>query len=277
MTFHVDVDMIYSPKGTFHHAVEKCKEKTHYSTIKLILLGIIGGAYVSMGASLCLLVGGMMKQAPWNPNTDEQNYGLFKLVFGAIGFPMGFTAIVVCGAELFTSLCAYGMAAWLDKEISFLQHIKLLFISWCANFAGCLLLVGLLYASNVFDHKDMYLHILAIDKTSHPWYVIVVRGIFANWLVGIATWMSISARDFTGKVIAIWLPISAFAMIGYEHCIANMFLLIMAVAQGVPLSASAILLYNILPSTLGNWIGGGCFVGGFYFLIYGATLPRILK
>lgn len=272
-----DVSLISSPSAIFHHVTDACKEKTHLSAAKFVLLGVMGGAYVSIGGSVCLLIGGMMKQAPWNPDEDEQNYGLFKLVYGAFGFPLGFTAIIVCGAELFTSLCAYGMSAWLEKEITLVQHVYLLIVSWCANFIGCLILVGLFLASNIFQHKDMYLDMLAVEKTTHPWYVVLVRGIFANWLVGLATWMANGAHDLTGKAIGIWLPISAFAMIGYEHCVANMFILMMAVAQGVPLSASAILLHNILPSTLGNWIGGGFFVGGFYFLVYGKASPRILK
>lgn len=60
---------------------------------------------------------------------------------------------------------------------------------------------------------------LAVKKVSNGWGEALVRGVFANWLVCIATWQANAAQDLTGKAVAIWLPISAFAMMGFEHCI----------------------------------------------------------
>lgn len=271
--------LIYSPSEVFEHVVEGCKLKAKYSWKKLLLLTMIGGAYVGLGATTCLLVGGMVSEAPWNPDETKQNYGMFKLVLGSVGFPMGFLAIMVCGAELYTSLCAYCMAAWLENEITLYEHIKLLVVSWVGNFIGCLWLIGLLYLSEIFDHKDMYLEMMAHDKTHLKWGVVVVRGIFANWLVGIATWMANSARDLTGKAVGVWLPISAFVMIGYEHCVANMFILVMAVAQGGDLTVKQVLWDNIIPATIGNWIGGALLVGAWYSCTYGISydLKKYIK
>ena len=64
-----------------------------------------------------------------------------------------------------------------------------------------------------------YIQVLAHKKVSNGWGETVVRGIFANWLVCIATWQANAAQDLTGKAVAVWLPISAFAMLGFEHCI----------------------------------------------------------
>jgi formate/nitrite transporter FocA (FNT family) len=61
--------------------------------------------------------------------------------------------------------------------------------------------------------------VLAHKKVSNGWGETLVRAIFANWLVCIATWQANAAQDLTGKAVAIWLPISAFAMLGFEHCI----------------------------------------------------------
>lgn len=261
--------IILSPAEVFEECVNSAQLKTTYSFKKYALLNIIGGAYVGLGATTCFLVGGLMKQAPWNPDITEQNYGVFKLVFGAVGFPMGFLAIIVCGADLYTSICAYSMAAWMERKITFLQKLYLLSVSWVFNFIGCLALVGMLYLSQIFNHKDMYLEMMAKDKVSLNWGVVVVRGIFANWLVGIATWMANSAHDLTGKAVGVWLPISAFVMIGWEHCVANMFILVMAVAQGSPITVKQVLWNNIIPATIGNWIGGGLLVGGYYSLVFG--------
>jgi formate/nitrite transporter FocA (FNT family) len=55
-------------------------------------------------------------QAPYHGNPDK-DYGIFKALFGAFGFPFGFTTIVVCGAELYTSICSYGAAAWWEGKV----------------------------------------------------------------------------------------------------------------------------------------------------------------
>lgn len=64
-----------------------------------------------------------------------------------------------------------------------------------------------------------YIKVLAHKKVSKGWGEVLVQGIFANWLVCIATWQANAAQDMTGKAVAVWLPISAFAMLGFEHCI----------------------------------------------------------
>lgn len=66
---------------------------------------------------------------------------------------------------------------------------------------------------------EQYIQVLAHKKVSNGWGETLVRGIFANWLVCIATWQANAAQDMTGKAVAVWLPISAFAMLGFEHCI----------------------------------------------------------
>ncbi len=269
--------ILLSPQEVYHECVDSAKHKTKYTFGKLCMLTIIGGAYVGLGATTCFLVGGLLRQA--NPSlSDEFNYGFYKLVFGAVGFPMGFTSIMICGAELYTSICAYTACGFLDGKISILQTLKLLIVSWCGNFIGCLLLVGILYLTDIYDHgHDITLIRIATDKVSLSWGVVLMRGIMANWLVGIATWMANSAQDLTGKAVAIWLPISAFAMIGYEHCIANQYILVMAVAQGANLTFKQIVWNNLVPSTIGNWIGGAIFVGAWYSCIYGNPLGFLHK
>jgi formate/nitrite transporter len=261
--------IILSPNEIFAEIEHIGHEKAQYPWYKVFMLSVIAGGYVSLGASTCLLVGGTMKQAPWNPDTGEQNYGLFKLVYGAVGFPFAFMAILVCGSELFTSQCAYTMAAWLNGSITWLHVFKMLFLTWVGNFVGCLVSTALFYGGEVYQHKDMYLILLTEEKLDLSWGVVVIRGIFANWLVGIATWMATGALDLTGKAVAVWLPISAFAAVGFEHCVANMFILMMGTAQGADVTPGKILLGNLLPATIGNWIGGAVFVGAFYSFVYG--------
>lgn len=267
--------LILSPPELYAEITHLGYEKSLYPWYKVLLLSIIAGGYVGLGATTCFLIGGMMKEGPWNSNTSEQNYGVFKLVFGAVGFPFAFMSIVVCGSELFTSQCAYTTTSWLEGHISLMYVFKMLILTWMGNFLGCLITVGLFYLSKVYDHKDMYLLMVTHDKLNLPWSIVLVRGIFANWLVAIATWMANAALDLSGKAIAVWLPISSFAAIGFEHCIANMFTLMMGIAQGANATVEQVLWGNLIPSTIGNWIGGAIFTAALYSFIYGKPSLKI--
>lgn len=269
--------LILSPQELFREIENIGYEKSQYPWYKVLLLSIVAGSYVGLGASTCFLIGGLMNESPASPNVSQHNYGLFKLVFGSVGFPFAFMSILVCGSELFTSQCAYTMAAWLNGSISMLYVIKMLFLTWVGNFIGCLITVALFYGGEVYHHKDRYLIMVTEEKLALTWGVVIIRGIFANWLVGIATWMATAALDLTGKAVAVWLPISAFAAIGFEHCVANMFTLMMGTAQGADVTAGKILLHNLLPATIGNWIGGAIFVGGFYSAVYGKPTLKMSR
>lgn len=266
---------ILSPAEIYAECAHHGEEKSKYPWYKIWILSMIAGCYVGFGYTTCLLIGGNLSFAPGIGSEEDTNYGLYKLIFGAVGFPFGFTTIVVCGAELYTSLCAYMTAAWWEGKVNALTVLRMLAISWIGNFMGCLIMAGLFRASDIYRHKDTTLHLVAADKLSHPWGVVLVKGIFANWLVGIATWMANAAQDLTGKAVGIWLPISAFAMIGFEHCIANQFLFPMAAFMGYPLTFKDFIGRNLIPSTIGNYIGGGVCLATVYAFAYGRTPKRI--
>jgi hypothetical protein len=94
-------------------------------------------------------------------------------------------------------------------------------------------------------------------------------------LVGIATWQANAAQDMAGKVFAIWLPISMFAALGFEHVIANQYLLPLALARGAKLSAKDVIAHNLIPATLGNWVGGAVCVATVYALAYGLPGKKV--
>jgi formate transporter len=82
-------------------------------------------------------------------------------------------------------------------------------------------------------------------------------------------------QDLTGKAVGIWLPISAFACIGFEHCIANQFVILMGIAKGHDISAKEFIAYNLIPSTIGNFIGGGLLLATAYAFIYGTPSKKV--
>jgi formate/nitrite transporter len=122
---------------------------------------------------------------------------------------------------------------------------------------------------------------IAYTKISLPFVEALVRGIGCNWLVCLAVWMALAARHTIGKIFAIFFPIMAFVAIGFEHSVANMYLIPTGLALNawediqLPPGANAMIfnwggfLYrNLLPVTIGNIIGGGLFVGMSYWGAY---------
>ena len=80
--------------------------------------------------------------------------------------------------------------------------------------------------------------------------------------------MGYSAKDITGKCIAIWIPVMLFVTLGYEHSIANMFFIPAAIYAGADITWTDFFIQNLIPATLGNFIGGAVFVGCAYTYLY---------
>jgi formate/nitrite transporter FocA (FNT family) len=76
-----------------------------------------------------------------------------------------------------------------------------------------------------------------------------------------------AARDVTGKIFAILFPISAFVALGFEHSVANFYLIPMGMLAGGSFDLAG-LFGNLLPVTLGNIVGGSLFVALVYWLCY---------
>jgi formate/nitrite transporter len=130
-----------------------------------------------------------------------------------------------------------------------------------------------MYGSGLLSGETSYIaeqaSKIAAGKMSLSVSEAFVRGILCNILVCVAVWMSYSAKDTAGKIVAILFPISAFVALGFEHSVANMYLLpvgLIAGAEGTWIDV----LVNLAPVTLGNIIGGGVCIA----LLYGAVYNK---
>merc|ERR1712072_977521 len=85
---------------------------------------------------------------------------------------------------------------------------------------------------------------------------VLVRGIFGGWLIGLAVWTSVAAKDVKSKFVTIWLCISTYVICQYEHCLANIFFVPCAIFAGAPITWSTFIMANLIPSTIGNFLGG---------------------
>jgi len=247
--------------------------KAQLSSSKLMVLAILGGAFIAFGGLLTVMVAGGM------PVIGAENPGLVKLMAGAL-FPVGLIMVSIAGADLFTSDCAGMVFPCLQKQINVKTLLKVWGISYTFNFFGAQLVTffladatGLLSSS---PYKD-YLHHLAEAKIHYSFDTVFLKGIGANWLVCLGTWMGIAGKDIAGKAIGIWVPIMTFVAIGFEHSIANMFYIPAAIYSGADITWGAFILNNLIPATLGNIVGGSVFVGCAYWYVYLKPTIRVSK
>lgn len=253
-----------SPKETVEVVNHSAEAKRDTASKKVFVLAILAGGYIAMGSLLALVIGGAM------PGLAQSNPGLQKFFFGAV-FPLGLILCAVAGAELFTGNTAYFIPSVLSKRMSYKVPLKNWTIVYIGNFIGSLIVAYfLVYLTEVLMHSpsiDSAIDI-AIAKTSNPFYKTFLKGIACNWMVALAMWLAYAAKDITGKILGIWFPVMAFVAMGFEHCVANMFFIPVAIFHGADITWMDFIVKNLIPATLGNIVGGALFVGTAYWYTY---------
>ena len=202
-------------------------------------------------------------------------------LLGGLVFALGLGLVAIAGAELFTGNCLLVMA-WFQGQIKAWEVGKNWVLIWAGNFVGALTLVFLVfmshhYAMNNGEVGNAVIK-LAVSKLTPDFVTIFFKAILCNILVCLGMWMSYAGRSVADKMVGLALPVAAFIAAGFEHCIANMYLLPLAyvlvqhghVPAGVDVSVVTIpaIVHNLIPATLGNIVGGGFFVGFVYWAIY---------
>lgn len=226
---------------------------------------MLAGAYVGVAILLIFTLGA---QAP-----DEFR----KLIMGG-AFGLALILVVIAGAELFTghtmimSLRRYaGQGTWGETA-------GLLAVSWIGNLCGAALLVGLFVMAGgggLLDHAQSLVMTAAAGKMNADASSLFARAVLCNWLVCLALWMSARVSSDSARCIVIAWCLLAFIACGFEHCVANMTLLLLALAGPHTEAVSvAGLAWNLSWVTLGNIVGGAVFVAGAYWAASPTTQPE---
>lgn len=242
--------------------------KARLPFIPLLMLSLLAGAFIGLGALFFVIV-----------KSDPALGFATRQVLGGVCFSLGLILVIVAGAELFTGNNLLAMA-WADGKISTRELLRNWTIVCAGNFIGAAGLALLVFLSR---HPEMnngaigqeYLRIAAA-KVAMPFWTAFFKGILCNVLVCMAVWMAFAGRSVTDKAVAIVFPISAFVAAGFEHSIANMFFIPLAMLLqtfdnfgGTATTISwAGFFGNLVPVILGNIIGGSVLVGLVYHLIY---------
>jgi formate transporter len=250
--------------------------KADLPPMQMTMLGIMAGAFISLGAMNYLF-------------TLAQ--GLPKLVAG-VTFCLGLVLVIIGGAELFTSNNLLAMA-WAQGKVSTRKVLRNWVWIWLVNLIGALGTVALAYLAGVLHSLDMNVGVQALKvasaKASLGFSEAFFRGILCNALVCMAVWLVFAARTVTDKILALIFPITAFVSMGFEHCIANMFIIplgmlaaadpqIVAAAHATPAMLASLsgenFVRNIVAATLGNIVGGSVLVALMYYLVFLRGQPK---
>eukprot|EP00002_Diphylleia_rotans_P012825 TRINITY_DN2505_c0_g1_i1.p1 TRINITY_DN2505_c0_g1~~TRINITY_DN2505_c0_g1_i1.p1 ORF type:complete len:353 (+),score=71.76 TRINITY_DN2505_c0_g1_i1:57-1115(+) len=246
-----------SPKETLYAVVNFGVLKITYPWKKLMVMGYLAAMFVAMGATVALIV------STGAPDIHEHNPGVQKLLYGAV-FPVGLILVLVAGGELFTGNVMTLLPPLLMGRISFRSVLKNWSVVYLANFIGSVCSAYFLMYLGGFFHSDPF-HSELIHYAEHKIELgfgeVFVRGISCNFLVCLATFVSNASLDITGKILGTYFPAMAFATSGFEHSIANMFIISLAMMEGAEISVGEYIGRSVIPSTLGNMVGGGLFVG----------------
>ena len=264
----------YAPKEIAAKVETVGVAKAHMATLPLVMLGLLAGAFIGLGGLLFIIV-----------KSDASLSFAVSQLLGGFVFCLGLILVVIAGAELFTGNNLLAMA-WADGQITTREVLRNWLWVCAANFVGTTGLALLVYLSG---HTHMNggaigttVLKIALAKQNLVWHEAFFRGVLCNVLVCMAVWMVMAGRSVMDKVIAIVFPITAFVAAGFEHSIANMYVMQLALiiqhfepvtasnALGVAGNALSVagMLGNLVPVILGNLVGGSVFVGLVYHLIY---------
>jgi len=247
-------------------------KKVTVPVLETLILGALAGVYIGFGAALATLVG--------HDAAEKVGVGIAQVLMGSV-FSVGLMLVVIAGAELFTGNNLM-IASVLGKEYGPVRMLSRWGLVYVSNFIGGLLLAFIMYRSGLWKMASGAVGERAVAianaKVNLPFGEAFFRGIGCNWLVCLAVWMALSAKDVAGKILAIFFPIMAFVALGYEHCVANMYFIPMglllkgavgvAAADVESLTWVRLLTVNLIPVTLGNIVGGAIFVGSTYWWVY---------
>jgi formate/nitrite transporter len=253
----------YAPREIAERVENVGVAKASTPLLSLVMLGLLAGAFIGLGSVSYVIV----------ISDSGLDFAAGRILGGAV-FSLGLFLVVVAGAELFTGNNLLAMA-WAHGTVSTRDVLANRAVVCTANFAGAAGLAALVFLSG---HTEMnggaigkaYLRI-AEAKSALPFWTTFFRGVLCNVLVCLAVWMALAGRSVVDKFVAILLPVTAFVAAGFEHSVANMYLLPMATmleaAAGEPVQL-AWLWRNLVPVIAGNIVGGSVLVALVYHVIY---------
>ncbi|HSX70710.1 MAG TPA: formate/nitrite transporter family protein, partial [Pseudomonas sp.] len=240
--------------------VDAGESKIYMSTRDTLIRALMAGAILSLAAVFAVSI------------TVQTGSPLV----GAMLFPVGFVMLYLMGFDLLTGVFVLTPLALLDKRpgVTVGGVLKNWGLVFCGNFAGALTVAFMMafvftmgFSTEPGAIGEKISHIGEARTLGYAeygaagWLTIFLRGMLCNWMVSLGVVGAMISTTVSGKTIAMWMPIMLFFYMGFEHSVVNMFLFPSAMIMGGDFSVMDYMLWNEIPTALGNLVGGLTFVG----------------
>ncbi len=209
---------------------------------------------------------------------------------GAVLFPVGFILLYLLGFDLLTGVFTLAPLALMDKRpgVTWQGILRNWWLVFWGNFAGAFtvaLMMAVIFTFGFSQAPDAVGQKIGhigegrtVGYAAHGaagMLTLFIRAVLCNWMVSTGVVAAMMSTSVSGKVMAMWMPIMVFFYMGFEHSIVNMFLFPSGLLLGGKFSLMDYLLWNEIPTVIGNLVGGLAFVGLTLYSTHARTAPKI--
>lgn len=252
--------LVYTPVEAIEVIITGNLKKVYAETEKILLNGILGGIFIGVAGIGQLSV--LQSATPANE--------VFVKFLGAILFPVGLMLCLLLGGTLFTGNCLL-FVNYFKKDVGLKLILRNLTLTWIGNFIGGGFIAYVAYFAGMFKSEPMQKVItsIATNKLALTYSENIFSGFLCNILVIAGIWLSTSSKDSAGKFYGCLFPIMLFVVSGYQHVVANMFIITSAkIVSPESIDFLGSFLTHFLPVTIGNFLSGGIFFPMIFYYLY---------
>lgn len=254
--------------------IDAGESKVHMSTKDTLIRAYMAGAILALAAAFAITI---------TVNTGNP-------LVGALLFPVGFAMLYLLGYDLLTGVFTLVPMALLDRRPGvtvrgMLRNWGLVFLG---NFAGAMtvaIFMAVNFTTGFSDAPNEIGQELGVIGESRTvgyaeagmggMLTLFIRAVLCNWMVSTGVAAAMMSESVSGKVIGMWMPIIIFFYMGFEHSIVNMFLFPSGILLGGSFTWGDYLVWNEIPTIVGNVVGGVTFVGAMIYATHYKTTPRV--
>ncbi|KAA1039088.1 formate/nitrite transporter family protein [Macrococcus equipercicus] len=193
---------------------------------------------------------------------DGVNHGVINLM-GAAAFSIALVMIVLTKAELLTSNFMFFTVGLYYRTISLSKAAKIFLLCFIGNIIGGFILFGLMKGTNVMTPEMVgaLTKSVASKTVESTWLAIMIKGIFANFFINMGIFLAIQCKEALAKAFFIALGVVIFVFMAFEHVVYNAGLFAGMMYYNIDALSWLDVLKNLVFAFIGNYIGGGIFVG----------------
>ena len=229
----------------------------------LIINSFVAGILFTAGGMIHVHVQGGL------PSVYEGDPALINLIQGLV-YPLGLFYVVILGVDLFNSNILYFIVGYARGAVSLVDLLISWFISWFGNLVGTIFVCYIICNYSDVTRQKLYVQgsvDIAVDKASFSFVETMLKGMAGNFFVCLAIYLQLMAKPIHVKFLLMVLPVFTFVSMGFTHLVADMYMMIIGLINGAPVSVGKVIWKVFIPATIGNIIGG---------LFFGLLIPWYL-